>query len=479
LRFLGPPVEQVLIFFHPYLEIPLMKRSWIRNLFASPSTGTIRKAPPRAQPALEALEDRTVLSVSVVLNGHALTIVDSDTSGHTINVNQTATQDQFTVQVDAGPISTFNSVAKIKVDLGADSDTLNFNNNGFATCLSGNLSVNAGDGDNNVVIGATTILGNVSVTEGNGSNYLQVGDITLDPHTAPNISIHGNLSVSQGDGSDTVFAVGSIDGNVSMIQGNGSDTLFLGSLSFVIIDGDFHVIVVPLQVNGNLSTTQGNGENDAVIMQIDTVGGNLAVNQGNGAFDSYFTLADSIGGNLSVTEGNGESDFYILQFVTVGRNLSVNQGNGNGDFGSSQVIVAGNAAVTQGDGDGDYTEFYSQGDPNTIGGNLSVTQGNGEGDTINFDGMTVFGNATFRVGNGSGDTINIASDFASGVPETFTQDVSIFFGNGGGATLNVGTDGDPVTFGGKASFFAGGSGNTYTQDVFAVFEAGQPKLHGF
>jgi hypothetical protein len=457
----------------------MMKPSWIRNLLTPPSTRTIRKAPRRAQLALEALEDRTVLSVSAVLNGHTLTTVDSDTSGHIINVNQTATQDQFTVQVDAGPISTFNSVAKIKVDLGADSDTLNFNNAGFSTYLSGDLSVKAGDGDNNVVIGATTIMGNVSVTEGNGNNYLQVGDITLDPRTGPNLSIHGNLSVAQGDGSDTVFAVGSIDGNVSMTQGNSSDTLFLGSLSFVIINGRFHLIVVPLHVNGNLSTTQGNGDGDAVIMQFDTVGGNLAVNQGNGAFDSYFTLADSIGGNLSVTEGNGDGDSYILQFVTVGRNLSMNQGNGNGDFGSSQVIVAGNASVSQGDGDGDYTEFYSQGDPNTIGGNLSVTQGNGDGDTINFDGMTVMGNATFRVGNGSGDTINIASDYASGVPETFTKDVSIYFGNGGGAALNVGTDGDPVTFGGKASFFAGGSGNTYTQDVFAIFEAGQPKLHGY
>src|SRR5262249_43723966 len=43
-------------------------RSWTRHLFAPPVTRPIRKAPPRARPALEALEDRTVPSTFTVLN---------------------------------------------------------------------------------------------------------------------------------------------------------------------------------------------------------------------------------------------------------------------------------------------------------------------------------------------------------------------------------------------------------------------------
>src|SRR6266851_2691924 len=51
-----------------FWSLPMMKRSWIRQLFARPVTRTIRKAPHRARPALEVLEDRCVPSTIVVNN---------------------------------------------------------------------------------------------------------------------------------------------------------------------------------------------------------------------------------------------------------------------------------------------------------------------------------------------------------------------------------------------------------------------------
>src|SRR5258707_3130466 len=153
-----------------------MFRNLLRLSARSPGRYQLKCSPRcRARLLVEVLEDRTVPSVSVVLNGHTLNIVDPDTTGHTINVNQTANQDQFTVQVDAGPLQTFDGVSKINADLGADDDNLNFNNDGSSTYLSGNLSVTAGDGSNSVIIDFSTIKGKVSVTEGNGSDSVHVG----------------------------------------------------------------------------------------------------------------------------------------------------------------------------------------------------------------------------------------------------------------------------------------------------------------
>ncbi len=165
-------------------------------------------------------------SVSVVLNGHTLNIVDPDTAGHTINVNQTANQDQFTLQVDAGPVQAFNGVSKINADLGADNDNLNFNNGGFSTYLSGNLSVTAGDGSNTVVVDFSTIMGKVSVTEGKGSDSVQVGSL------GGSFTIGGNLSITQSDGNEDQLNVddngpGSfIGGQLSVTQGGAGQVHF-------------------------------------------------------------------------------------------------------------------------------------------------------------------------------------------------------------------------------------------------------------
>ncbi len=52
----------------PFLEVPVTTLSWIRRVFARPVIRPLRKAPFRARPVLEALEDRMVLSPIVVTN---------------------------------------------------------------------------------------------------------------------------------------------------------------------------------------------------------------------------------------------------------------------------------------------------------------------------------------------------------------------------------------------------------------------------
>ena len=253
----------------------LSRHSWIRNLFARPVSRTVRAAPHRFRPTLDVLEDRCVPSVSVVQNGNTLKIVDPDTNGadHTISVNQSALG-QFVVQVDSGPIGTFNGVANIDANLGQDSDTLNFfttghSNHGPSGYLSGNLTVTAGDGNNNVSEDLSGIKGNVSVNEGKGNDNVEVNGV-----------INGNLSVNQVD---------------SSTKGGGprGSSVEVDSLSVI---------------NGNLSVTQGDGPDDTADVFGATVGGNLSIKQGNGDSDHASVDSAMVGGNLSINQGNGAGD---------------------------------------------------------------------------------------------------------------------------------------------------------------------------
>ena len=409
-------------------------RSRIRGLFARPDHATPGKVPHRARPLVEALECRSVPAVVVTGLGGTLYIFDTDTSGHAIEVDQTATQGAFTVEVDSSSVGTFTGIKNINADLFVDSDTLSFDNPSSATTnLRGDLTVWAAepaDGQTSVFENFYAIKGDVSLTEGNGEDdFAYVG-------YAASASIGGNLSITQGYGTRDNAIVGF---NISSVR-----------------------------IGGNLFIAQGNGNDDIAVVGDETsaaIGGNLSITQGYGAYDaaivSIISTGVSIGGNLSITQGNGTDDQAYV-----------------GDDGS--VSIGGNVFMTQGNGDEDFMLFATAryGFKNTIGRNLFLAEGDGNTDHIYFDDTTVTGNASFHLGNGSSDAVYIEADETASVGVTFTKNVSISFGRGGGATLNVdaGTD-EPVTFGGQASFSAGGSGNTYIQGPDVTFKPGQPIRH--
>ena len=153
-------------------------RSRIRSLFARPDQRTPGKVPHRARPLVEALECRSVPAVVVTGLGGTLYIFDTDTSGHTIEVDQTATQGAFTVEVDSSSVGTFTGIKNINADLFVDSDTLSFANPSSATTnLRGDLTVWAAepaDGETEVYENFYAIKGDVSLTEGNGADDFAV-----------------------------------------------------------------------------------------------------------------------------------------------------------------------------------------------------------------------------------------------------------------------------------------------------------------
>src|SRR5262245_39449709 len=161
-------------------------RPWVRNLFARPVTRPIHKAPPRARPGVEALEDRTVPSTFTVVNTR-----DDGSEGSLRwavgQANSTAGAD--TIDFDRGVFGTPRTITLAGSQLEL-SDTTG------ATAITGpkaGVTVSGGGLSrvfqiNNLV---TASLSGLTITGGNaGSSYgglYNVGTLTLT-----NCTVSGN-----------------------------------------------------------------------------------------------------------------------------------------------------------------------------------------------------------------------------------------------------------------------------------------------
>src|SRR6516162_5523241 len=95
-------------------------RSWIRHLFARPVTRPFRKAPFRARPTLEVLEDRWVPSTTKPLFPVPTPIAQGTTNGSTADPMWTVTS-----TADDGSVGTLRwAVGKANADGG--NETINF-----------------------------------------------------------------------------------------------------------------------------------------------------------------------------------------------------------------------------------------------------------------------------------------------------------------------------------------------------------------
>ena len=329
----------------------------------------LRRLPPRHEHKslsqhrtrlwLEILEGRTLpaVSASFAAATGTLTIIDPDTTGHAITVQgvDVAAGSRWSVVVDGAALSLPNggniNVVNINANLGADSDTINFQTGTSASgtiptsTLKGSLTVIAGDGHDTVGIGFTTI--------------------------------RGNLIVRQGNGTDTIVQrLGTIMGNASFLQGAGNGDN---------MEMDASVIA------GNLSLIQGKGSSDTIVQRQahpgTTIGGNAFVAQGNGAGDQIDIDSWSWGAsNVSLSQGNGLGDQIDIESWSWGTsNPSLSQGSGAGD----QIEIhswswgVGTASLIQGDGANDTVRVTAPTAPSMPAQpawDISITQGNGNDD---------------------------------------------------------------------------------------------------
>jgi hypothetical protein len=170
-----------------------------------------------------AVNNNVVINKNLTVNAgpgnNTVTFGTATVTGDT-QLNLGTGNDALTVNAGASPTFGAGSSGGLTLTTtgsGSDSVTLT-----GGTLVMGNLSLNLGDGANNLtgLNPATpfTVSGNMSVTAGNGNNVAY----TL------NASVGGSLTFNYGNGNDSVTVANAPGTTLSWTSGNGNDALTLG-----------------------------------------------------------------------------------------------------------------------------------------------------------------------------------------------------------------------------------------------------------
>ena len=347
-------------------------RSWIRQLFARP-VSTIRKAPPRARPAVEELENRWV--PSIVVNNPTDTPVAGQTDLRQAIEQANATPGGDTITFDSTVFATPQTIT-----LGGTQLELS-NTTGAETITGPAAGVTVSGGGLSRVFqvdaGVTASLSGLTITDGNASSG--GGLYNLGTATLTDCTVSGNTTTGNGGGIYSNHAT--ITLNYCTISGNtagvGNSRSFGGGLLSIFGTAT----LTDCTVSGNTARGGGGGGGGVYLYGAGftntltgcTISGNSV--PGSGASGggvqigtSTTTLTDcTISGNSVGFNGGGLADYYggmtTLINCTVSGNSSAVTGGGlafgagltGGTITLGNTIVAGNTAVTGPDVFGAFT----------------------------------------------------------------------------------------------------------------------------
>jgi hypothetical protein len=370
----------------------------------------------RRRPRLEVeiLERRCLPAVTATLTpvlptgtASLLTITDTDTTGHTIAVTQTASLGTYTVTVDGVPLSgsPFHFVTAVAVNTGSDKDTLDFSGSPTGgPALTGNLSVTGtagltvdmggsfgvlgtvtisdtgprthlvvaaaygpslgsttitgGDGGTTVSMHDVTITGNATLALGNGRNQVVLGPAATGDL---GVNVSGTLSVTGGVGCDSVGLVQSKTGAVTLALGNGKNvvgiatTTVAGDLALTAGTRSDSLAVVNSTIDGGLSAT-GSGAEALVLGGSDLVGGSVSADYSASRSSSVLMSGgkSTIDGSLTVAGGAGHNQVTLTEAAQLGQGITLALGSGTSsvvltglELGGPLVVSGGGALTVQ------------------------------------------------------------------------------------------------------------------------------------
>jgi hypothetical protein len=213
-----------------------------------------RAVSPPEEPYADTLaaDSRRTLVSTVGMVGDTLVVSGEGNSGHKVYIiGVEGKPGAMTVHFDDWPMEIFFDVQHIAVDFAGGANFLAL----YQVHVAGNVSISAGDGDNELVLGRplydpNLIWGDLSVVVGHGDSRVQVeeswimGNATIEAGDGDNrvvlgrakspsdlgAVVMGDLLVTTGGGYDRVeVAKCWLDGNVAIDTAAGDDIVILGT----------------------------------------------------------------------------------------------------------------------------------------------------------------------------------------------------------------------------------------------------------
>lgn len=368
--------------------------------------------------ATEQLENRTLLTVTSVLNGTELSVFSD--AGESLVVGRDSSTGFVTVTADGAPVTGLSftnasTLTSLRVLTGSDDDSIDLsqlNAIDFASLTS--IVVDSDDGDD-LLTGSADFVETFIAGDGNdtlsglGGNDLLFGGDGNDLL----VGAAGNEQLDGGDGDDTISggdgddSITGGDGDDSITGGDGNDTVHAGQGQDTV-DGGIGTDSI-LGEAGNDSLLGGDG--DDVLL-------------GGSEHDSLFG-----GAGADLLNGQGGRDF-----------LSGEDGNDTLTGGNSGDSLDGGAGndVLNGNGGNDTIRGGSGNDRGLGGGGRDLVDGNSGNDTLNGQGNddTVLGGGGFDVLFGGSGSDLVSSGFDVSTILMSISDSSITEGNAGTTSIS-------------------------------------------
>jgi hypothetical protein len=280
---------------------------------------------------LERLEDRLLMAVNISQVGGTLTIT-GDANDESIHVGDYGDGVRVTVDEDGDFEPEF-----YEVYYGVS-----------------NITINTGNGDDQVGVSDLTIGGNLTINTGTGDDIVFIdhyNGVIVGLDSDGENTIYGNVKVNVGAGNDVVrLADSAIGGNVSIDGGIGSDRVRVGQPEFsgVFVSGDVTIdtgagldIVALLatdhsyiEIDGDLTIRTGTNY-DVVQISSDPLGLGVEVNGETtidlGAGDDRIGFGGDIdfNGVFALRAGDGNDRVSVAGDVDFGSATSFDLGKGN------------------------------------------------------------------------------------------------------------------------------------------------------